>query len=316
MRMRAAAAHKSTFRHEALLYRNEDEFLAGTVPFVRDAVAAGEPVLVALSADKAERIEAELNGEAEGVQFADMPSLGRNPACIIPAWRDFVADHLAEGRPMRGIGEPIWPERSAAEVVECQRHEWLLNLAFADAPSWWLLCPYDAQRLAPEVLAAAHMTHPHIADHGCTYGSDAYRDPRVTGDPFALPLPPPAEEPERLVFTLDELPLIRLLVSRLAAEAGLDDARTGDLLIAVNEVATNSVRHAGGRGAISLWREGDLLLCEVRDGGVLEDPLAGRERPPSSWTEGRGLWIANQLCDLAQIRSFAEGNVVRLHMSV
>jgi hypothetical protein len=27
-----------------------------------------------------------------------------------------------------------------------------------------------------------------------------------------------------------------------------------------------------------------------------------------------GLWLANQLCDLVQIRSFAAGTVVRLHM--
>jgi anti-sigma regulatory factor (Ser/Thr protein kinase) len=314
--MRAVPRSKSAFRHEALLYTDEEQFLAGTVPFIRDGLSAGEPVLVAVSPEKAERITSELGGEAEGVQFADMSSLGRNPACIIPAWRDFVADHLAEGSPVRGIGEPIWPERGAAELVECQRHEWLLNVAFRDSPAWWLLCPYDAHRLDPGVLEAAHMTHPHIAEHGGTYGSDTYRDPRVTGDPFALPLPPPAEEPERLSFTLDDLPRVRLLVSRLAAEAGLNDLRTGDLLIAVNEIATNSIRHAGGRGAISLWREGDLLMCEVRDDGVLDDPLAGRKRPPPSWSDGRGLWIANQLCDLAQIRCFPRGNVVRLHMSL
>jgi prepilin-type processing-associated H-X9-DG protein len=36
---------------------------------------------------------------------------------------------------LRGAGEPIWPERRPAELVECQRHESLLNVAFADGPS-------------------------------------------------------------------------------------------------------------------------------------------------------------------------------------
>ena len=49
---------------------------------------------------------AELGGEGEAVQFVDMPALGRNPARIIPAWRDFVDEHGAGGRPLRGIGEP------------------------------------------------------------------------------------------------------------------------------------------------------------------------------------------------------------------
>ena len=30
---------------------------------------------------------------------------------------------------------------------------------------------------------------------------------------------------------------------------------------------------------------------------------------------GRGLWLANQLCDLVQVRTFELGNVVRIHMA-
>ena len=29
---------------------------------------------------------------------------------------------------------------------------------------------------------------------------------------------------------------------------------------------------------------------------------------------GRGLWIANQVCDLVEVRSSDEGSVVRVHM--
>ena len=74
--------------------------------------------------------------------FAEMDDVGTNPARIIPAWTDFVAGH--EGQAVHGIGEPIWAERSPAEVVECQRHESLLNLAFGDEVDFRLLCPYDS----------------------------------------------------------------------------------------------------------------------------------------------------------------------------
>ena len=38
------------YRHEALFYRGDEEFLAGTVPLVRDAIDADAAVLVAVPA--------------------------------------------------------------------------------------------------------------------------------------------------------------------------------------------------------------------------------------------------------------------------
>ena len=61
-----------------------------------------------------------------------------------------------------GIGEPVWPGRSDAELVECSRHESLLNLAFDGGRPWRLLCPYDSVQLTPSVLAEACRNHPHL----------------------------------------------------------------------------------------------------------------------------------------------------------
>jgi hypothetical protein len=38
--------------------------------------------------------------------------------------------------------------------------------------------------------------------------------------------------------------------------------------------------------------------------------------PEPGELDGRGLWLANQLCDLVQIRSGAGGTRVRLQMAV
>jgi Histidine kinase-like ATPase domain len=59
----------------------------------------------------------------------------------------------------------------------------------------------------------------------------------------------------------------------------------------------------------------DAAICEVRDRGYLDQPLAGRESPARDAEGGRGLWLANQFCDLVQIRSSEAGTVVRLHKS-
>src|SRR4029453_14786804 len=135
-----------------LLYAGEVDFLAGTLPFLREGVAADEPVLVVVSAARIGLLRSALGRDADRVAFADMADVGANPARIISAWRDFVApSQPARGR-ARGIGEPIWAARTPAELVECQRHETLLNLSFAGVPAWWLLCPYDTTALGPEGL--------------------------------------------------------------------------------------------------------------------------------------------------------------------
>jgi hypothetical protein len=46
------------------------------------------------------------------------------------------------------------------------------------------------------------------------------------------------------------------------------------------------------------------------------EPLVGRVRPTPDAQSGRGVWIANQLCDLVQIRSGRSGTVVRVHKSL
>jgi hypothetical protein len=81
-----------------------------------------------LNRDKIEALRSELGPRARDVAWVDMADVGRNTARIIPAWREFL-DEQAD-RSLRGTGEPIWADRSAAELVECQRHESLLNLAF------------------------------------------------------------------------------------------------------------------------------------------------------------------------------------------
>ncbi len=85
-------------------------------------------------------------------------------------------------------------------------------------------------------------------------------------------------------------------------------------MLAVNELATNSIRHGGGSGVLRVWREPEVLICEVTDHGHFEDPLVGRRRPAGTQVGGYGLWLANQVCDLVQVRSGPEGSTVRVHM--
>lgn len=114
-------------------------------------------------------------------------------------------------------------------------------------------------------------------------------------------------------FTARELMGVRRFVSSYA-EVSLGKARTHDLVLAVNELATNSVRHGGGEGTLRMWTQRDVLVCEIRDAGHIADPLAGQTPPTPDQPSGRGLWVVNSLADLMQIQSSSTGTVVRVHM--
>lgn len=299
-----------------MFYGDADQFLEGTVPFLRGAMEAGEPALAAVGPEQTALLEGELGADASEVLFADMRELGRNPARIIPLWRRFLDERGGGERPVAGIGEPIWPGRSAAEIDECQRHEALLNFAFGGTPAWSLLCPYDSAALEDGVLEAASHCHPFLVDSGGAVANSACAGVASRPEPFAGTLSRPPREAASMRFDRQGLGEVRALVRRHAEGGGLSALRALDLVTAASEVAANSVLHGGGIGSASVWTGDGAVLVEVEDRGLVEEPLIGRAWPEVTQVSGRGVWLANQLCDLVQIRSSAGGTRVRLHMGL
>jgi len=312
----SAQAPVERFRHEALLYSGWAEFVAGTVPFIRGGLEAGEPVLVVESPEKIDLLREALDREADRVLFADMAAVGANPARIIPAWQEFVERNSASGTHLRGVGEPIWKGRTDDELVECQRHESLLNVAFGNGQPWWLLCPYDIEKLDRSVIDEARRSHEFVSQHGNARTSPDFRGIEASGAPFDPPLPAPGTGALQLEFGPDGVAAVRRLAARLAVEAGVDASRAADFTLAVHEVAANSIRHGGGGGRVLAWRQTDRIVCEIQDRGRYMHALADRERPRPDRGAPRGLWLANQLCDLVQIRTFPSGTAVRLHLRI
>ncbi|MGH3369126.1 MAG: anti-sigma factor RsbA family regulatory protein [Nocardioidaceae bacterium] len=296
------------FLHEAVFYRGLDDLVARLVPFIREGIALDEPVLVALLPERLAALEQALGADATRVDFVDMAELGRNPACIIPEWRRFLEEAGSAG-PVRGVGEPVWSGRRAVEVEEAGLHEALLNVAFDGGPAWRLVCPYDVDTLPQEVIAEAARNHPGAVHPGIAaeYGGHSHAI-----ETFSNRLSPPPSDADVMVFEAEDLTGLRSLVGRLAEQAGVPTASADDLVLACHELATNSVLHGGGGGTLRAWRLPDSFVVEVSDTGVIEDPLVGRDLLQDLSENGRGVWMANQLCDLVQVRSSADGTVVRL----
>lgn len=142
---------------------------------------------------------------------------------------------------------------------------------------------------------------------------DGREDFQTPSAPLSSPFASPATVVAEMSFAAATLGELRALVATQGARAGLSAARLDDLILAVSEVATNSVTHGAGRGVARLWFDDGDVICEIADRGVISDPLVDRQRPGADLTRARGLWTANQLCDLVQMRSSREmGSVVRL----
>jgi anti-sigma regulatory factor (Ser/Thr protein kinase) len=290
------------FRHETLFYDDMDGFRRGTVSFLEQALVDGAHPLAVVSGAKVAALQQELGRDAERVAFVDMDLVGRNPARIIPLWREFAARRT--GTPLRGIGEPVWAERSPAAVEEARRHEHLLNFAFGAAHDFWLLCPYNRETLDASVVEGAD------ASHVCASDDVDYVDVAFGGE-----LPAPPAQATACTLIASSLHRLRGEAETFATDAGLAAARVADFVLAVDEVATNSVRYGGGSGVAIMWSDDSAVYCELRDRGRFTDPLAGRQTPHPERASGRGLWIANQLCDLVQLRSGSHSTRVRLSIN-
>ncbi|WP_327250589.1 sensor histidine kinase [Streptomyces sp. NBC_01244] len=309
-------AGPGAFVHPALFYSDLPGYVAGVGAFVRESLSTGAPVLVAVPGPHLEALRDSLGADASGVTWTDMTELGRNPGRILAALQDFADLHVS--RAARIVGEPIWPGRSPAEILEATRHEALINTAFTGRPAT-ILCPYDARGLAPEVLADARRTHPTLIEDGLDLPSPVYTDAAQVSADCDRPLPEPEDEPPRFAYAHGGLAEVREYAEGWAYGTDLTPARRGDLVLAISEAAANSLSHGGGKGTLRLWTTGGPgagVVAEIHDSGRLADPLAGRRRPSlASANGGRGLWMIHQLCDLVEVRALDDGFTLRLHMA-
>lgn len=307
----AVGTDRAAFSHPALFYRDEAAYLGGTLPFVLGGLDAGEPVAVAVPPYRLDLLRDALGPRARAVHFTDMTRAGRNPGRIIPGVLRAFYDAQPAGR-VRIIGEPIWPGRTPLEYPACVQHEALINAAF-DGRAATILCPYDVTGLAPDVLADALATHPVVIEDGRERKSTRYA-PEDAVTSYNTPL---AEPRYAAAFAFDDERLrdARRFAVQVAGGLGVTGIRLDDLALAVAELTTNSVLHGGGSGEVRVWAEGEQVVCEVRDGGRLRDPLAGRRPPLPGRPGGRGLLMVNHLADLVRTHTGPDGTATRFYVT-
>jgi anti-sigma regulatory factor (Ser/Thr protein kinase) len=302
--------HPAEFVHPALFYRGTAEYLKGTVPFIRDGLASGEPVAVAVPGPNLRLILTELGADAGRVRLLDMIRAGRNQGRIIPGVLRAFADAHPCGR-VRIVAEPLWSARATMEYPACAQHEALIDLAFAGR-SVTILCPYDADRLGPQTLADAEAGHPLLIDANGERASTSYPPERISAD-YNQTSPPAVAS--SIVFDVTNQALVRQFASDHAARLGLGGDHA-ELKLIVGELTASSLAHGGATGTLYIWAELGYLVCEVRDAEHVVDPLISRNPVDSSQSQGRGLMLAHYLSDLVQQHTCPQGTTTRVYLKL
>jgi anti-sigma regulatory factor (Ser/Thr protein kinase) len=299
-----------------------DDVVARVTPFVAAARGRDEPVALAVAPGTARALAAvppadglpgpaptapivalslpdgpDLSGQTLAARWArELRALSRGRGGVT-----VVVEHDTD---LDGLDGGFWTELDAA-----------LNVALADVAAT-VLCLYPQFPLHLEVADGARRNHPLVLVDGVLRQNPEHRGAReVLTDRGGVPAPALLGPPDqRMGFDTWQLVEVRDTVARAALEAGCDRDRTADLVLAVNEVATNAVEHGSGDAHLALWSGAGRreLLCEVHDGGRLADPLPGLRAPHPSDPRGRGLWIARQLCDLLHVWGDDTGTHVRI----
>jgi anti-sigma regulatory factor (Ser/Thr protein kinase) len=299
--------------HAAAFHTGPTDLLAQLLPIVERARAEGEPVALAVRPQTERALRTALGSVAGVVNLGTPSGADAGSGQTLAAyWARELRELVGDGRPVTvvvehdtaldGVDGRFWTELDAA-----------VNIALADLPVH-MTCFFPELPLHLEVVDGARRNHRHLLLDGRLQANPEHRPPRdVLGErpaPAPLLLGPPDLD---LIFSAWQLHEVRAAVEETLLAAGFGVTRTEDVVLAVNEVATNAVEHGAAEARLMVWSTPGGLTCEIHDVGRLVDPLPGLQAPHPSDARGRGVWIARQLCDVLHVWADGEGTHVRLH---
>jgi anti-sigma regulatory factor (Ser/Thr protein kinase) len=294
--------------HEAVPYTSPSHLLERLAPRVAAAVSAGDPVIAVVDEPTRVQLREALGRDCAGIDFQDPFDVHRMPPFTVAVrW----------ARTSRRISVPGGRALVVSQRLKVGRgpHHWArldigVNVATAGLPVT-VLCPFaddDAD------LSTVQATHPLLCTATGPEPSSHYRLPEESVVDFPPPPPPDLGPPlTELPFDRDDLGELRHLVVRVAESAGLDPDRVADLVLAVNEIASNTVEHGPGHGRLRMW-DSSGFVTEIADTGRMSVPFPGMAMPPTEGIRGRGLWLVSELVDALEVWSEPGDTVVRMQM--
>lgn len=289
--------------HVAVPYADPADLAARLAPRLLSTLAAGGEVLAVLAAPERAALVRELDAAAARVRFADPLDVHAVPAFTV-AVRWARTGRSSDARAVV-VGQHVdLPDRGDEHWA---RLHIALNVAIEGVPVT-VLCPHRGG-----MSECAGRTHPLLLTDDGPRRSSTYRPPPEAVIDYPPPPPPDLGPPaDRVPFGMTDLPALRRRIAAFGASAGFGPDRVSDLVLAVNELASNSVEHGAGHGTLSAWSGPHDVTVEIADRGRMDVAFPGLVAPPAGGVRGRGLWLASELTDVLQVWSDEHGTVVRV----
>lgn len=299
-------------RHAAYLHRSEKDLLDRMEPLARSALHRGERVALALRPTTQEALVLRLHEPSGIVRMGhpEDPEVASGQTLAVRRARELRSLTTASG-PVTVLSEH-WDRYDGPDGTFWTELDAALAIALADLPVS-LTCFFPDMPLHQSVLDGAMANHPVLLSATGLVANPEHLPPRevIAARPARAPvvLGPPDLRRRFGAWALNE---VRALVERELIGIGFDRERAEDVVLAINEIATNAVEHGSPEAELALWTDRGGIVAEVHDSGVLGDVLPGLIAPHPGEPRGRGVWIARHICDTLHVWADATGTHVRV----
>jgi anti-sigma regulatory factor (Ser/Thr protein kinase) len=167
-------------------------------------------------------------------------------------------------------------------------------------------CPVVEENDDPRVVAQAQRRLPAALDPPA-------RDIPESGTVMAGNGVPQHWSRQFAIVEMSELAGVRHELHELLGAADVDTSVVEDIALAVEEVASNGIRHGKPPVQVRVSQSRERVDCAVIDQGPGFDWASVTDRVPETLAEGQfGLRLAQELCDELTTFSGSEGFVVRM----
>jgi len=301
------------FAHVGALYSSDEQLRDLLSPYLADALRRREHLLVVISAAAERVLRDALGGDADRIQWGGAGLAYNRLGRMFASFGDYLGERYRAGLPTRVVGEP------ASDISHDRLSQYLRYVSMAcevygryESPMLFL---WDERRYPPEVLAHVRAVHPRLLGGGGMTINTEYREPidYLTANATSAPAAPVDLDLDVHLESADGLAELRRRLRSWGATTELSDGDTDDIVIAVDEIATNSLEHGQPPARVRGWSTADAVFVRVDDHGRTGIPATtGYVRPPTNARRGRGIWMARHLADVLTTHNSPAGTTVAM----
>ncbi|MGB8960432.1 MAG: sensor histidine kinase [Pseudonocardiaceae bacterium] len=306
----------SDFAHVAVVYGSDEQLCDLLLPYLHECLRHHEHILAVVSHNSQRVLRDALGDAAERVQWGHAGLCYERLGRAFDGFADYLAQQYCAGVPTRVLGE-FDTDRSPDRVRQYLRYESMANEVYARY-GYSVVCLWDQRRYGPDVLAGVRAVHPHVLGTSGQVNNAEYRMPidYLTPDEMAPPAAPVDPDLDVDLGSADDLGVLRRRLRSWGAACAMSDQDTDDIVIAVDEIATNALEHGQPPARVRGWTTPAALFIQVDDRGRSNIPATtGYHRPATDARRGRGIWIARHLADVLTTHADPAGTTVAMRFT-